>query len=137
MAVNVSYPYVGPTYINLVVAIIRYWYYFQINMAMELAHSIQDHQINLVHQIVIGKFSKTPVKKIDQKSVTASIILYMLLSAGQFQKFGEELDKTRAEAAQKMDQGYVNVEMIVPSHLAGLTQVIVFMSNYRSASDSR
>jgi hypothetical protein len=106
-------------------------------MAMESARSMPDHQINLVCQTVLGNFSKTPVKKIDQKSVTASIILHMSLSADQVQKLGDELDKARAEAAQKKDQGDVSVDLIVPTHLAGLTQVFGFMSNYRSASDCR
>ena len=59
----------------------------------------------------------------------------MALSPDQVQKLGEELDKARAEAAQKKDQGDVSVDLIVPTHLAGLTQVFGFMSNYRSASD--
>ena len=91
------------------------------NEAMESALSMFDHQINLVCQTVLGHFSKTCVKKIDQKSLTASIILYMLLSVDQVQKLKEELDKLRAEAAHKVDQGDMNVKMIVPSHLAGLT----------------
>ena len=52
-----------------------------------------------------------PVKKIDQKSVTASIMLYMSLFSDQVQKLWEELDKKRVEAAQKVYQGDVNVEM--------------------------
>ena len=106
-------------------------------MAMEPARSMPDHQINVVRQMVLGSFSKTPLKKIDQKSVLLSIVSYMSLSTDQVQKLGEELDRARAIAAQKVDQGDVDVDLIVPSHLAGLTQVFGFMSNYRSASDSR
>ena len=34
VAANVLYTYVGPTYVYCVVAIIRYWYSFQINRLM-------------------------------------------------------------------------------------------------------
>ena len=53
----------------------------------------------------------------------------MSLSMGQVQKLGEDLDRVRIIVAQKVDQGDMDVEMIVPSHLVGLTQVLGFMSN--------
>jgi hypothetical protein len=106
-------------------------------MAMESARSMPEHQVNLVRQMILGQFSKTPVKRIDQKAITAGIVAFMALSSDQVQKLGEELDKARAEAAQKKDQGDVNVELIVPSHLSGLKQVFGFLANYRSASDCR
>ena len=34
VAANVLYTYVGPTYVDFVVAIIRYRYYFQINITI-------------------------------------------------------------------------------------------------------
>ena len=61
--------------------------------------------------------------------MTAGIVAFMSVSADQVQKLGEELDKTRVEAAQKKYQGDVSVDLIVPTHLAGLTQVFGFMSN--------
>ena len=36
MVAKCSYTYVGPTYRNVVVARIRYWYYFQINIRIVL-----------------------------------------------------------------------------------------------------
>jgi hypothetical protein len=102
---------------------------------MELVSSMPDHQTNFACQTALGNFSKTLVKKIDQKSVTLSFISYTSLSAEQIQKPGEDLDKTRAVSTQKVDQGDMDVDMIVPSHLAGLTQVFDFMSNYCSASE--
>ena len=89
-------------------------------MAMESARSMPEHQVNLVRQMILGQFSKTQVKRIDQKAVTAGIIAFMSLSLDQVQKLGDELDKARAEAAQKKVQGEVNVELIVPTHLSGL-----------------
>ena len=96
-------------------------------MAMESARSMPEHQINLIRQMILGQFSKTPVKKIDQKVVTAGIVAFMSLSPDQVQKLGEELDKARAEAAQKKDQGDVNVGLIVPTRLSGLKQVFGFL----------
>ena len=69
--------------------------------------------------------------------MTVGIGAVMRLFPDTFQKLGEELDKAIAEAAQKMDQGDVSVELIVPTHLAGLTQVFGFMSKYRSANKCR
>ena len=69
--------------------------------------------------------------------MTVGIVAFMRLFPDTFQKLGEELDKAIAEAAQKMDQEDMRVDLIVPTHLAGLTQVFGFMSNYRSASDCR
>ena len=105
-------------------------------MAMESACSVPEHQINLIRQMILGQFSKTPVKK-DQNVVRAGIVAFMVLFPDQVQKLGEEFDKARAEAAQRKDQGDVNVELIVPTHLSGLKQVFGFMANYRSASDCR
>ena len=50
-------------------------------MAMESARSIPEHQVNLVCQMVLGQFSKTPVKRIDQKAITAGIIAFVALSS--------------------------------------------------------
>ena len=106
-------------------------------MAMEFARSMPDHQINLVRQMILGHFIKIQIKKIDQKFVTAGIVAFMSLSLDHIQKLGGELDKARADAAQKKDQGDVNVDLIVPTHLSGLKQVFGFLTNYRSASDCR
>ena len=106
-------------------------------MAMESARSMSDHQINVIRQMPLGSFRKTPIKKIYQKSVMSILISYMSLSTNQVQKLGEELDRIRAIAAQKVDQrDYVDLELVVPSHLAGLARVSGFMSNYCSASNS-
>ena len=37
VAANFSYTYVGPTHVNVVVAILRYWYYFQISIDVFLS----------------------------------------------------------------------------------------------------
>ena len=65
--------------------------------------------------------------------MTAGIVAFTSLSADHVQKLGEDLDKARAEKAQEMDQGDVTMDLIVPTHFAGLTRVFSFMSNYRSA----
>ena len=106
-------------------------------MATESARSVPNHQINRVSQMILGNFSKTCVKKVDQNIVTVGIIAFMLLSADHVQKLGDELDKARAEAAQKIYHGDMSVDLIVATHLAGLTWVFGFMSNYRSANNCR
>ena len=58
--------------------------------AMESACSMSNHQINFVCQTFLGNFSKTPVKKIDQKSVNLNIISYISLSTDQV----HNLDRT-------------------------------------------
>ena len=40
-------------------------------------------------------------EKNDQKVVTTGIVAFMLLSADQIQKLGDELDKARVETAKK------------------------------------
>ena len=59
---------------------------------MESAHSMPDHQINLVRQIVSGDFSKTTVKQNDQDTLTSGIVAFMPLSVDQVQKLGDESD---------------------------------------------
>jgi hypothetical protein len=49
-------------------------------MAIESACSMPAHQINLIPQLILGQFSKTPVKNIDQQVVTAGIVAFMALN---------------------------------------------------------
>ena len=47
---KLSQPYVGPTYVNVVAAVIRNWYYFQINMSVYLKSST--HCITINRQVI-------------------------------------------------------------------------------------
>ena len=58
--------------------------------------------------MILGQFSKTPNKTIAQKVLTAGIVALMALSLDQVQTLREELNKARAEAAQRKYQGDVN-----------------------------
>ena len=52
-------------------------------MAIKTAQSIEDHPINVVCQLVMGNFTSTPLKLINQKSVFLSVVAYSSLSADQ------------------------------------------------------
>ena len=61
-------------------------------MAMETARYMEDHQINVVRQLVMGNFTSAALKKINQNTVLLSIVAYSSLSTKQIQQLGDELD---------------------------------------------
>ena len=88
-------------------------------MTMEMTRSIEDHQINVVRQVVMGNFTPVPLKVINQKSVLLSVVAYNSLSADQIQQLSDNIDKAKAQAAHMSDIGGIDVDMIMPSHSTG------------------
>ena len=102
---------------------------------MKPSNSLPNHQIIVVWQIELGSFSSNLLKRMDQNSVMLSIVPFMSPSMEQGQKPGEGFGKARAILAQKVEREDVGMDSIVPFHLAGLTEVFGFMSNYHSSKN--
>ena len=87
---------------------------------------MEDHQINVVRQLVMENFTPTPLKVINQKSVLLSIVAYSSLYADQLLQLGGDLTRVKARAAQMSDKGDIDVGMIMSSQIAGFGQVFFY-----------
>ena len=61
-------------------------------MAVETTHCMKDYSINVVRQLVMGNFTPSLLKKINQKTVLLSIAAYSSLSVDQIQQLEDNLD---------------------------------------------
>ena len=105
-------------------------------MAIETSRSMEDHPINVVRQLVIENFTPAPLTMINQKYVLLSVVTYSSLSTDEIQQLGDNLNRAKARAAQMSEKGDIDVDILMPSHVAGSGQVISIMANYRASSNA-
>ena len=105
-------------------------------LAMATGQSMEDHDMQIIRQLITGAFSTTPLKKLNQKVVKVGITNWLALGVDDTKLASDNLDCKQAREAQQEKKGEMSVELMAPDIMTGLDQVLSMLYNFSGYSDA-
>ena len=103
---------------------------------MTAGRNMEDHNIQMIRQLIMGAFATVALKQLDQKAVKIGITSWLPLKVETMKLAADSLDWEQALEARKATKSVSSVDLVTPDPMTSLEQVLSMLCNFSSDIDA-